>query len=58
MSLVMTEAERESFLTGTHIGVLVWMDRDSHKDRAIRREGRFSPRSRAATSPPTKRSPM
>jgi nitroimidazol reductase NimA-like FMN-containing flavoprotein (pyridoxamine 5'-phosphate oxidase superfamily) len=67
MSLVMTVAERESFLAGVHVGVLsvardgrgplavpvwysyepggeilIWMDRDSVKDKAIRKAGRLS----------------
>ncbi|PXY24769.1 pyridoxamine 5'-phosphate oxidase [Prauserella coralliicola] len=66
MSLVMTAAEREKFLSGVHVGVLaverdgraplavpiwydyvdgevlLWMDRDTVKDRNIRKAGRFS----------------
>ncbi|NED98300.1 pyridoxamine 5'-phosphate oxidase [Phytoactinopolyspora alkaliphila] len=67
MSFVMTEAERETFLSGIHVGVLaverdgraplavpiwynyepggevlLWMHRDTVKDRCIRKAGRFS----------------
>lgn len=65
-SFVMTAEERESFLSGVHIGVLaverdgraplavpvwydytggevlIWMERDTVKDRCIRKAGRFS----------------
>jgi PPOX class probable F420-dependent enzyme len=67
MSFVMTTAERESFLSGVHVGVLavertgraplavpvwydyspggellIWMERDTVKDRAITTAGRLS----------------
>ncbi len=67
MSFVMTEAERESFLSGVHVGVLaveragraplavpvwydyspggellIWMERDTVKDRAITTAARLS----------------
>jgi len=66
MSLVMTAEERETYLSGVHVGVLaveregraplavpiwydyqggeilLWMERDTVKDRSIRKAGRFS----------------